>query len=68
MKIGPREKWFCFSRGPIFVYVFCKTILLQPLLFPSFPSGAGASSSFAAWYLTSLMFRDTFYLDGFLNC
>ena len=22
MKIGPREKRFCFSRGPIFVYAF----------------------------------------------
>ena len=26
MKIGPREKRFCFSRGPIFCMIFCKAI------------------------------------------
>ena len=35
MKIGPREKRFCFSRGPIFCMIFCKDILQQPLVFIS---------------------------------
>ena len=26
IKIGPREKRFCFSRGPIFCMIFCKAI------------------------------------------
>lgn len=36
MKIGPQEKRFCFSRGPIFMHNFLRLFCNSPFLFGSF--------------------------------